>query len=286
VSGWDVNRSALGLVAGGLCFAAAVGLSQTGFQPQISSEAEPASAGILGEHELQDIDQMPPQQQAERLLERAISRYRGALQQIDKRLSSWEGKLQYSRKLQSLIEVAYNSSELPVRAAALELTLNSNRVGRDAATVRSFSDQLKSDPQNKPWRLWILGLLANRGVEAESSKRLLLEYMRDPKEETRQWAVDSLAMVGTDDIIEPLLTVLGTDPSAVVRERAGCGLAESGMMTRTQRTKAIPGLLALMDNPTLDRTTQTWVFQALREISGQNFAENRAAWRDWAARRR
>jgi HEAT repeat protein len=91
-------------------------------------------------------------------------------------------------------------------------------------------------------------------------------------------------MLGTDDIVEPLLTAFGTDPAAEVRERAGCSLAESGMLRREQRRKAIPGLLRLMDDPALDHTTQTWVFQALREISGQDLGENRAAWRDWAAK--
>jgi HEAT repeat protein len=213
-----------------------------------------------------------------------VTHYKGALEEISKRLPSWEGQLNYSRKIQTLIELAYNSSELDIRTAALEITLVSNRIDRDPATVRAYSDLLKSDPNNKPWRLWILALLANRGIEMESTKRLLLEYIRDPNIETRKWAVDSLSMLGTDDIIEPLLTAFGTDPSAEVRERAGCSLAESGMFTREQRKKAIPGLLRLMDDPALDHTTQTWVFQALREISGQDLGENRAAWRDWAAK--
>ena len=197
---------------------------------------------------------------------------------------SWEGKLQYSKKLQALVEIAYNSSDLGVRAAAVKLTLVSNRVEPDVATARAFSEQLKSDPQYRPWRLWILSLLAYKGIETESAKRLVLEYMQDPNEETRTGAVNALPMIGTDDIIEPLLAAFGNDPSPEVRERAGCGLAESGMLTREQRQKAVPGLLALMDNPTLDHTTQVWVFQALREISGQDFGENRAAWRDWKAR--
>lgn len=227
---------------------------------------------------------MPPQKQAERLLERAISRYEGALDALNQLLPTWEGRLEYSKHLQTLVEAAYNSAELPVRAAAIDLTLASNRVSLNIPTARAFADQLRSDPQNKPWRLWILSLLAYRGVETESTKRLLLEYIHDPNAETRQWAVNSLSMLGSDDILQPMLDVLGTDPSSEVRERAGCGLAETGMLTRDQRQKAIPGLLALMDNPSLDRTTQTWVFQALREISGQNFGENRASWRDWHAR--
>jgi len=81
-----------------------------------------------------------------------------------------------------------------------------------------------------------------------------------------------------------LLEVFGNDPSMNVRERAGCGLAEGGMMTREQRRKAIPGLIRLMDDPRIDEKTRSWIFQALREISGQDFGQHRANWRDWHAK--
>jgi HEAT repeat protein len=102
--------------------------------------------------------------------------------------------------------------------------------------------------------------------------------------ETRVWAVDALAMLGTDHIIDPLLEVFGHDPSMTVRERAGCSLAECGMPTREQRRKTLPGLIRLTDDPTLDKKTQNWAFQALTEISGQHFGDVRAAWHDWYAR--
>lgn len=254
-----------------------------GQQGQMAA-AVPASAGILGEHELQEIEQLAPQKQAERLLERAISRYAGALQQIENRQSSWAGKLLYSKQLESLINVAYNSSELPVRAAAIEVSLIAYKVAKEPADARLFMDRVRSTSQDRPWRLWVVGLLANRGVETEESRRLLLEFLHDPDEDARQWAVNAISMLGSDDIIDPLLEVFGRDPSMVVRERAGCGLAEGGMMTREQRRKAIPGLIRLMDDPGLNETTRAWVFQALTEISGQRLGVDRAGWRDWHAR--
>jgi hypothetical protein len=262
----------------------AAALSPLNAQTWTAPVAMPASAGILGEHELQEIEQMPPQKQAERLLERAISRYTGALDQIDHRLPSWTGKLTYSKQFESLINVAHNSSELRVRTAAVELSLIAYKVAKEPAEARMFIDRVRSTPQDRPWRLWVVGLLANRGVEPEESRRLLLEFLHDPNEDTRQWAVNALSMLGTDDIIDPLLEVFGRDPSMAVRERAGCGLAEGGMMTREQRRKAIPGLIQLMDDPTLNETTRAWVFQALTEITGQHLGVDRAAWRDWHAR--
>ena len=49
--------------------------------------AQPAaSAGILSPHERESIAQMAPQQQAERLVERSVSRYSGALEELRRRL--------------------------------------------------------------------------------------------------------------------------------------------------------------------------------------------------------
>ena len=261
----------------------ALSLTVPAARSQTTPQEVPASAGILGQHELLDIEQMPPQEQAERLLERAISRYQGALEQIDTRLPSWveaskAGNLTYSKKLGSLIDIALNSSELPVRAASVELTLVSEGIEKQPAQARLFMDQIRSTSKDRSWRLWVLGLLANRGIETGQIRWFLLEYLHDPDVETRKWAVNSLSMLGTDDIIDPLLEVFGRDPSMEVRERAGCGLAEGGMMTREQRRKAIPGLLRLMDDATLNQETQAWVFQALTEISGQHFGTDRAAW--------
>ena len=42
----------------------------------------PASANVLSEHEIEGLDTMPPQSQAELLLERSINHYRGANEQI------------------------------------------------------------------------------------------------------------------------------------------------------------------------------------------------------------
>ena len=258
-------------------------LAAAALQSQTHSTVVPASAGILGEHELGEIQQMAPQQQTERLLERAISRYQGALEQIENRLASWTGNLEYTQQLGALLNLTQNSSDLRVRTAGVEITLLSYKVAKEAGEARRFRKQIVSNAQDRSWRLWVIGLLANRGVEMEESRRLLLRFLQDPDEDTRKWAVNALAMLGTDDTIEPLLEVFGKDPSMAVRERAGCGLADSGMMTQDQRRKAIPGLLHLMDDPVLNETTLTWVFHALHEISGQNHGNNKSAWRNWHA---
>jgi HEAT repeat protein len=92
-------------------------------------------------------------------------------------------------------------------------------------------------------------------------------------------------MLGASEAIEPLIEVFRRDPSAEIRERAACNLADSGMMTKEQRMKAIPYLLEMSDDPALDAQTRGWVYQALREISGESLATEPAAWRNWWAKR-
>jgi hypothetical protein len=93
--------------------------------------------------------------------------------------------------------------------------------------------------------------------------------------------VEGLAYLGTDEIIAPLLQVFHDDPSPMIRERAACGLAQSGMLSEKQRRSAVPRLLDFADDAALDPDTHKWVFQALRDITGQNLPHDSAAWRSW-----
>ena len=65
------------------------------------------------------------------------------------------------------------------------------------------------------------------------------------------------------------------DPSPAIRERAACSLAQSGMFSAVQRRTAVPRLLDFADDSALDDQTRSWVFQALRDITGQIFAARR-----------
>ena len=127
-------------------------------------------------------------------------------------------------------------------------------------------------------------MLANRGIETERIHSLLVNYIHDPDQQTRFWAVEGLAHLGTDETIKDFLDVFRSDLSMEVRERAGCSLAKSGMLTRDQRMKAVPGLIDLSEDNSLNETTRSWVFQALREITNEPLANNSADWRSWYAK--
>jgi len=75
--------------------------------------------------------------------------------------------------------------------------------------------------------------------------------------------------------------VFHDDPSPMIRERAACGLAQSGMLSEQQRRRAVPLLLDFLDDHSLDPETTKWVYQALRDITGQSLPHDPAAWRNW-----
>lgn len=245
----------------------------------------PASNAMLSEHELAEIEQMAPQQQSLRLLQRSINGYRGALEQIEQRVNGWRGHLKMDDELQAMTNTAYNSSNLRVRVASVEISIAAYGLEKSADTAAALIRGARESEKDRAWRLWAIGLLGNRGVAAGAARSSLEEHLRAADIETRKWAANSLAVLGTDDVIPVLTEVFRTDPSPAVRERAACGLADSGMFTREQRWKAIPAFLRAADDPNLDEQTRGWAFQALREISGESIASETAAWNDWWSKR-
>ena len=274
------------LATGATMLLATGGIQQwIGASLQLAGAPVATSHAVLSEHELAGIDELPPQEQAKRLLERAVNGYQGALEQIEKRVDGWTGKID-NEALRSVSDVAYCSNNVRVRAAAIELSLAGYGLPKTARSVDGQVELLRAGTEKKFYPLWKLSLLGNRGVEPETVRRVLMDHLHDNDVVTRRWAVNGLGMLGADEAIEPLLAVFRHDPSPEIRERAACNLAESGMLTKQQRMKAIPGLLEMMDDPTLDAQTRGWVFQALREISGEGgIGTEPAAWRSWWASR-
>jgi hypothetical protein len=248
----------------------------------LHGKPEPASASVLSEHEIEVLDQMTPQAQAQLLLERAINHYQGANDQIATRVDSWRGKIKLDDRLNNLFVTALNSDDLRVRAAAIEVDLAARDLEKTSATVDRLEPDARSGEQGpRANALWDLGLLGNRGIEPERSAQILLASIHDPNVNVRYWAVEGLAYLGTDDSVASLLEVFHDDPSPMIRERAACGLAQSGMLNERQRRSAVPRLLDFADDQSLDPEARKWVFQALRDITGQTLPHDAAAWRNW-----
>jgi HEAT repeats len=247
----------------------------------IQGKPVPASPAMMSEHELEQLDRFDPQRQAKLLMERAINHYDGATDQIAARVDGWHGKLTLDAPFNSMIDTALNANDLRVRAAAVEIELAAYDLSKTTDTMDSLATRAETENQNRPWLLWSIGLLGNRGVQPQRAAEVLTSYLHDPSVDTRKWAVEGLAHLGTDDVIPQLLTVLHDDSSPIVRERAACSLAQSGMLSQEQRKKALPQLLQYASDPALDAQTQGWVYQALRDITAQNLPNEASAWQNW-----
>jgi HEAT repeats len=251
---------------------------------QLKSDPLPASPAKLSDHEIEGLSAMAPQQQATLLMERAINHYDGAIELIDKNVPAWYGHLEVEKgPLAGLLYTAINANDLRVRAASLELTLAGYNLPKTPESVDKLLVRLQDEPQHRAWLLWILGVLGNRGVQTARLETVFLDRIHDPDETTRSYAVIGLGLLATDASVASLLDVFREDPSPRVREGAACAIAQSGMFREEQRMGAVPGLLKMMDDASLDGSTRSWVFQALRDITGASLGSDPAAWRSWWA---
>jgi len=245
-----------------------------------------------------DLDRQRPQKQAELLLERAVSHSDGNPNlieaQIESRIDAWRGQLRWDQQLGDLTTVALNSNDQSVRASAIEVQLAAYGLTKTESTVDALVRQADSrDHQKKIWALWALGLLGNRGVEPERVVQVLAAHLKDSgkdkrkekeEEDSRRWAVEGLALVGTTPTIAPLLEAMHNDPSPTVREHAACSLAASGMLSPRQRLIAVPQLINYSADPALDAQTRSWAFRALADITKQHLPNDSEAWRNWYER--
>lgn len=237
--------------------------------------------GKLSEHNILWLKTQKPQMQMEFLLGAAINHDQGATDLVARYVAGWHGKLERTQHWQDLEQTALYSNDLRVRAAAIEINLAVNNLAKVEQTVARLIESAENEAKNRPWTAWELGMLASRGIEPERVREQLTTWAHDKDQQTRFWAVEGLAHIGRDETIKDFLDVLRNDPDMAVRERAGCSLAKSGMLSREQRMKAVPGLLELTDDPSLNAITRAWVYQALREITDESLPNDAATWRNW-----
>jgi HEAT repeats len=233
--------------------------------------------------DLEAISHMVPQQQAERLLELAIRRPDPSLSLIRRNFPSWRGHLEESDRLFRLVLDALDSDDPRVRVAAVEIDLAANNLGNSPESVEKLQQQIQSGTEERFMALWRLGSLGNRGVEPAEAFRTLKLYAHSRNQEVRFWAVEGLAMLGTDAAMNALLDILAHDPAPQIRQRAANGLSKAGLLTGKQRLTAVPQLLNLLDDDALDEATQNLIGTTLEAITGASFGKNAGAWRDWWA---
>ena len=235
----------------------------------------------FSDEDIRSLEALTPQQQAEQLLMAGVNHYDGAPGMIMDRADSWRGKLRKTQNWDTVDQAARYSSDLRVRNADIELALVVNNIDKTTDTAERLLNDANANVGNRAFDFYMLGMLANRGIEADRIHSALRDWAHDKDEGTRYWAIEGLAFLGSDDTIPDFLEVLRSDPSMNVRQRCGASLAKSGMLTREQRMKAVPGLLEIAADKSEDATTQGWAFQALREITAEQINNDAAAWQSW-----
>lgn len=255
-----------------------------GHKIRVPGENVDGTTQKLSEVEAEIVARLPPQGQAERLLQYAISHHIGATDEIKLRVKSWRGNIKRSDALATLMDVAINGSDLRVRAAALEIELAAFDVPKTREHVDLVLAQIEAGPTKSLHQVWLLGILANRGVEAGRIHHELRTLMRSPDEQVRYQAAAAIAYIGTDETVSDLVQAFHHDPSRHVRiNGGGCGLAHCGMLTRAQRMQAVPQLIDMVDDPQVDAETVAYGYRALREITDETLPDDARQWRTWYA---
>src|SRR3954454_5821183 len=124
---------------------------------QLAGSPVEVSSGKLSEHDREELNGMAPQEQACRLLEKAINHYSAAGDELARRLDGWAGKITTTPDLERLINTAYFSSDLRVRAMALELWLSRDGVRKTPEAVDQLSAEAGARDGRQYFRLSTLG---------------------------------------------------------------------------------------------------------------------------------
>ena len=179
INWWTTTLAAAAFLLGTI--AAGSGSLRAAWEPiarfvSLQDAPKAASASVLSEHELEALDGMTPQGQAELLLERAINHYKGANQQIAARVGSWRGHLTLDGRLNHLFVTAINSDDLTVRVAGIEVDIAARNLTKDAATVDRLEPIARFGEQGpRANALWDLALVGNRGVDPDRVAAILLD---------------------------------------------------------------------------------------------------------------
>jgi hypothetical protein len=236
----------------------------------------------LSEVEAEMVAGMAPQPQAERLLQYAISHHLGATEEIKARVRSWHGAIKSTAALETLLDVARNGDDLRVRAAAIEIELAAMNIGKTSSQVDALLQPIAARPKEARSEIYLLGLLANRGVDTDRIHHELRVLTHSEEWLVRYQAYSAIANIGTDETVGDLVEGFHHDPSPAVRiNSGGCGLAHCGMLTRAQRMLAVPGLIEMVEDKNLDKLDVSYGYRALREITDETLPDNAQQWRDW-----
>jgi hypothetical protein len=228
------------------------------------------------------VSSLPPQEQAEELLERSIQHDPRALEMLAQHFGDYKSVVKESPRMKQLLNRAQYSRDLRVRYAYCDMMLAMDGWTEDGEAVQILLDRAKADPSSRAYDVWFLGMLGGRGIEADKVHDALLDYAHnDPDAQVRQWATEGLRFLGTDQALDDLFNIFVSDASLSVRDRAGCNVSDCGNFTRKQRMHMFPKFLELAESPSTDAQMRNWSFLAMAEITDVRLPSDAKSWRNW-----
>jgi len=214
------------------------------------------------------VDQLPLQERAERALELSINRFVGAPNYVIENASNWRGEVVATPRLVTLTTAALNAPLIEIRMAGFELYLAQYGLVKSVEQVDRLLRQFASHPEkNAAGSLWAMAAIGARGIDRERIFDEIIAASESDSDTIRRGAVEALSRFGGQEIVAPLLDMARYDASSYIQERAFCGLAQTGTLHVTERYAALPGLLQTLRDPYISNQQQSWVYQALKEIS-------------------
>lgn len=236
----------------------------------------------LTDTDVQRLQGMPEQAQAEELLERAIRHDSRALDLFEQNIGVWLGGIKLTEHMKQLEWRSRFSTDLRVRYANADLNLAMDGWSKTDNSVDLLIAKAESDPSYRQAAVYFMGMMAGRGVGYARIYPILVEYARnDPDPSVRQWAVEGMRYLGTDEALDVLFESFTHDPSDKVRDRAGCNISDCGNFMRKQRMRMAPKFIELVEDPQTTPLMRNWSFMALREITDESLPADASAWRDW-----
>jgi hypothetical protein len=187
-----------------------------------------------------------------------------------------------SDRMKQLERRSQFSKDLRVRYANADINLALEGWQRNDRAADLLIERARSDQHYRAAAVYFLGMLAGRGVDYDRIHGVLLDYARNDKDATvRLWAVEGMRYLGKDEVLDELFTSFTEDPSATVRDRAGCNISDCGNFMRKQRMRMAPKFIDLAMNSRTTPQMRNWCFLALQEITDENLPADAIVWSRW-----
>jgi len=260
-------------------------------QPKrVSKVAAPARTPLrqaayspLSDSDVEHLQTLPEQAQAEELLGRAIQHDSRALDVFEQNIGVWHN-LARTAHMNQLEERSRYSTDLRVRYANADLNLALDGLPKTDDSANQLIALAQADPDHRAYSVYHMGMLAGRGVGYDRIYPILVDYAKnDANPQVRLWAVEGMRYLGTDEALHQLFDSFTHDPSDAVRDRAGCNVSDCGNFMRKQRMRMVPRLIELAADPQTTPQMRSWGFLALREITDQSLPADASAWQNWYA---